>query len=73
MNFNGSTDCFWSPYIGYQMEKSFTVETWFKLNGITLNTGASIITQNYSSKNINFVLGDMLGNNTNLEWKLYNS
>jgi hypothetical protein len=64
MNFNGSTDCFWSPYIGYQMEKSFTVETWFKLNGTTLNTGASIITQNYSSKNINFVLGDMLGNNT---------
>ena len=64
MNFNGSTDCFWSPYIGYQMEKSFTVETWFKLNGTTFNTGASIISQNYSGKNINFVLGDMLGNNT---------
>ena len=62
--FNGSTDCYWSPYTGYQMEKSFTVETWFKLNGSQLNAGSSVISQNYTSGNINFVLGDMLNNRT---------
>ena len=64
LNFNGSTDCYWSPYIGYQMEKSFTLETWFRLNSSQLNLGSSIISQNYTSGNINFVLGDMLGNRT---------
>ncbi len=59
--FDGSTTCYWSPYIDNQLNKNVTVEAWVRLDGATINNGAMLVQQNYnpsSASNLNFLLGD---------------
>jgi hypothetical protein len=57
---NGSTDCFRTEDLGTSIDKSFTVEAWYRSRG-TMLAGASILSQNYSGSNIGIVLGGANG------------
>lgn len=62
LSFDGVGDCYWSPYIGYQLERSFTVEAWFRLDGDSFGASRAIITQNIlANSNVNFSMGDFVG------------
>ncbi len=64
--FDGSSTCFWSPYIGEQLNKDVTVEVWMRLDGSTLTTNSILVQQNYNTgiaANVNYVLGDTNGGN----------
>ena len=59
--FNGSSTCYWSPYIGNQLDLNVSVEAWVRLDGATLNSAGVIVQQNFnpgSTSNISFILGD---------------
>lgn len=61
LDFNGSTNCYYSSYIGSQLDKDVSVEVWFKLDA---NLGwASIVQQNYSnttsSASLSYALGPL--------------
>lgn len=65
LTFDGVNNCYHSPYLGNQFNKSFSVEGWFRLDGDSLNTTGVIASQNIvGNSNINFVLGDALENKT---------
>lgn len=62
LSFDGVGDCYWSPYIGYQLEKSFTIEAWFRLDGDSFGASRAIVTQNIlANSNVNFSMGDFIG------------
>lgn len=62
LSFDGVGDCYWSPYIGHQLERSFTVEAWFRLDGDSFGASRAIITQNIlANSNVNFSMGDFVG------------
>jgi hypothetical protein len=56
LQFNGSSDCFHTEDIGMSVDKSFTVEAWYRATQTLTQAGASIFTQN-SAGNIAIVLG----------------
>jgi len=58
-NSAGST-CYATPYLGSQFAKSYTIETWFKLNSATLPAGTQILSQQYNTngENLSFTIGD---------------
>ena len=59
--FNGSSTCYWSPYIGNQLDLNVSVEAWVRLDGATLNSASVIVQQNYNpaaASNISYILGD---------------
>ncbi len=59
---SGST-CYVTPYLGTQFSKSYTIETWFKLNSSTFPTYSQILSQQYTvnGENISFSIGDLVG------------
>ncbi len=64
--FDGSTTCYWSPYIGEQLDMNMSVEVWMRLDGTTLTTSSILVQQNYNTAiaaNVNYVLGDTNGGN----------
>jgi hypothetical protein len=62
--FDGSSTCYWSPYIGEQLDMNVSVEVWMRLDGTTLTTNSILVQQNYNTAiaaNVNYVLGDTNG------------
>jgi hypothetical protein len=65
LNFTSArSTCYATPYLGSQFAKSYTAETWFKLNSATLPAGTQILSQQYntSGENISFTIGDLTAN-----------
>lgn len=56
LQFNGTSDCFHTEDLGMSVDKSFTVEAWYRATQTLTQAGASIFTQN-SAGNIAIVLG----------------
>ena len=62
--FDGTSTCYWSPYIGEQLDMDVSVEVWMRLDGSTLTTNSILVQQNYNTAiaaNVNYVLGDTNG------------
>lgn len=62
--FDGTSTCYWSPYIGEQLDMNVSVEVWMRLDGSTLTTNSILVQQNYNTgiaANVNYVLGDTNG------------
>jgi hypothetical protein len=69
LNFTSSgSTCYSTPYLGTQFAKSYTVETWFKLNSNTLPSGYQVLSQQYTTtgENISFAIGDLGSNDGKL-------
>ncbi len=63
LQFNGSSDCYYTDDIGPTIDGKFTVESWYRSTQTLTNAGASIFTQN-SAGNIGIVLGGATSNGT---------
>jgi hypothetical protein len=70
IDLNGSTDCFRTEDLGTSIDRSFTVEAWYRSRG-TMLAGASIFAQNHSGSNIAIVLGGANGT-TDIRLGVYN-
>jgi hypothetical protein len=59
LNFNGSGQCYWVPYLGTHARNSISVEAWFRSPTTTIAAGAALFGQAYpiSSQNIDISLG----------------
>jgi hypothetical protein len=72
LDFNGTNTCYRTPDLGMSVNKSFTVEAWFKMKSSSWGVSTSLITQNYpNANNINLVLGGASGT-SNIRIGIYN-
>jgi hypothetical protein len=72
LDFNGTNTCYRTPDLGMSINKSFTVEAWFKMKSSSWAANTSLITQNYpNANNINLILGGTNGA-TNIRIGIYN-
>jgi hypothetical protein len=57
---SGSTNCFYTDYSGSELEKSYTVEAWFRLDS-TLPNWAAVVAQSFTSdpQPISIAIGSM--------------
>jgi hypothetical protein len=56
VEFNGTSDCYYTDDIGKTIDGKFSVEAWYRATGTLTSVGASILAQN-SAGNIGIVLG----------------
>lgn len=74
LEFDGTDDCYMSPYLGTQLDMDLSVEVWIRVDSAL--GSATVVQQNYTSTpgnpapNVNYVLGDTSGNNT-LKFGIY--
>lgn len=72
LDFNGIDNCYRTPDLGMSINKSFTVEAWFKMKSTSWGGSVSLFTQNWpSANNVNLVLGGTNGT-TDIRIGIYN-
>jgi hypothetical protein len=73
LDFNGTDQCFWVPYLGTNVRNSMSVEAWFKVPGTSIGAGVALMGQAYptSSRNIDFSLGSAGSSTTDFRFGVY--
>lgn len=70
--FDGTSQCLYVPYLGTNLNKNFSVETWVMFPSTGFQQGSAVITQNNKTtvtySDMSFTLGALAGSNVNMRF-----